>query len=77
MSGMEPIGRMLLILGGVLVVLGLVFLLGGKLPWLGKLPGDIRIQRGNWSCSFPLVTSLLLSLLLTIILNVIVRLLRK
>ncbi len=77
MTGMEGFGRMLLLMGGVLVVLGLVVLLAGRIPFLGRLPGDIRIQRGNFSCSVPLATSLLLSLVLTVVLNVILRLLRK
>jgi len=77
MPGGADLGRMLLILGGVLVLLGLLVTLGGKIPWLGKLPGDIHLQRGNLSCSFPIVTSLLLSLILTVLLNIILRLLRK
>lgn len=77
MPGGADFGRMLLILGGFLCLLGLLFLLSSKIPWLGRLPGDIHIQRGNWSCSFPLVTSLLLSLVLTVLLNLILRLWRK
>jgi len=49
----------------------------GRLPWVGRLPGDIRIQRDGVSCFIPLATSLLLSLALTVILNVLVRLLNK
>jgi hypothetical protein len=44
---------------------------------IGRLPGDIRIERDNFSCSFPIVTSILLSIILTIALNVIVRFLNK
>jgi membrane protein implicated in regulation of membrane protease activity len=77
MPGGADLGRMLLILGGFLCLLGLLLLLSSKIPWLGRLPGDIHIQRGNWSCSFPLVTSLVLSLLLTVLLNLILRLWRK
>jgi hypothetical protein len=77
MPGLEDLGRMLLILGGVIVLLGLLLMLGGKLPFLGRLPGDIHIQRGNISCTFPLVTSLLLSIILTVIINIVLRLLRK
>lgn len=77
MTGMEALGRMLLIVGGLLVLVGLVLLLANKLPFIGRLPGDIHIQRENWSCTFPLATSLLLSLLLTILLNVLLRVLRK
>ena len=71
------LGRMLLILGGILALAGLVLTLGPKIPFLGRLPGDIRVQRENFSCSFPLATSLLLSLVLTLLLNVVLRVLRK
>ena len=74
---MQDLGRMLLILGGVLVVVGLVLAVAGRLPFLGRLPGDIRIERENVTCVVPLATSLLLSLLLTIVLNIVLRLLRK
>jgi hypothetical protein len=46
---------------------GVVLVFAGRVPWLGRLPGDIHIERGNWSFHFPIVTSLLLSLVLTII----------
>lgn len=57
-------------LGGLLLVLGAFFTFFGRLFHLGRLPGDILIQRGNFTFYFPLVTSLVLSLLLTLILNV-------
>jgi hypothetical protein len=41
--------------------------LSGKVPWLGRLPGDIHIQRGNWSFYFPLVTCLIVSIVLTLL----------
>jgi hypothetical protein len=63
---------MLVLLGVVLVVLGgMLWLggaLGGKVPFLGRLPGDIHVQRGNWSFYFPLTTSIILSIVLTLIL---------
>ena len=73
MPGMQELGRLLLIMGGMLLVIGLLLTLGGRIPFLGRLPGDIRIQQGNVSCFIPLATSLLLSVLLTILLNVILR----
>ena len=76
MPGMQELGRLLLVLGGVLLVVGLLLTLGGRIPFLGRLPGDIRIQRDNVSCFIPLATSLLLSILLTILLNIILRLRR-
>jgi hypothetical protein len=66
-DGMPDIGRMLIVLGAVLLLIGLAFSLGGKLPWLGRLPGDIVWRRGNATFYFPIVTCLLLSLLLTLI----------
>ena len=74
---MEQLGRTLLIMGGLLALVGGLLLIGSKVPFLGHLPGDIRIERGNLSCFFPLATSLLISLLLTIVLNIVLRLLQK
>jgi hypothetical protein len=65
---MSDIGRLLLVLGGVLVVLGLVLTFAGRVPWLGRLPGDVVYRRGNVTFYFPLATSIILSLLLTLIL---------
>jgi hypothetical protein len=66
-----PLGKMLLGFGAVLVLLGVVLLvagnLSGKVPWLGRLPGDIHIERGSWSFYFPLATCLVLSLVLTLL----------
>ena len=69
MSGLSELGRVVLVVGVVLVVAGLVLMIGGKVPWLGRLPGDITIQRGNSRFYFPLVTCLLLSLLVTLVLR--------
>lgn len=70
------LGRMLLFAAGVLALLGVLFLVGSRLPWLGHLPGDIRLQGERLSCSLPLATSLLLSLILTAVLNILLRLFR-
>ena len=75
--GTEQIGRLLLIAGGAIFLLGLVFLVGSKVPFLGQLPGDVRIERENTSCFVPLASSLLISLLLTFVLNLVIRLLHK
>jgi len=54
-----------------MVCLGLILLvagnLSGRIPWLGRLPGDIHIQRGNWSLYFPLATCLVISVVLTLL----------
>ena len=77
MNGLDNLGRMLLIIGGGIFLLGLLLTLLGKIPFLGKLPGDIVIRRGNFTLYMPILTSILLSLLLTVVLNVIVRLFRR
>ena len=67
MQGMESLARMLILFGLVLAVVGGLILFVGKVPYIGKLPGDIYIQRKNFSFYFPLTTSILLSILLTIL----------
>ena len=71
------IGRMLLIFGAIFVVLGFIFLLIGRVPWLGKLPGDIFIRRGDSSFYFPLVTCIVISVIVTTPANVVIWLLNK
>jgi membrane protein implicated in regulation of membrane protease activity len=70
---MPEIGKVLIIVGGLVVIVGLVLTLGLRIPFLGKLPGDISIDRGNVHIYFPIVTCLLLSLVLTLLLNVFFR----
>ncbi len=70
---LEGLGRLLIYLGGGLLLLGLLLVLVGKLPGLGRLPGDIVIQRENLTVYIPLGTMLLVSLLLTLILNLLSR----
>ena len=60
-------GRALLVLGTALVLLGAVLTWGPKVPWLGRLPGDIRFGGSNWKVYVPLGTSLLLSLVLSLL----------
>jgi hypothetical protein len=64
----STIGKMLIIVGGAVVLLGAVILLAGRVPWLGRLPGDINIEREGFRFHFPIVTCLILSALLTAIL---------
>lgn len=66
---MSEFGKMLVIFGLVMVGLGLILLYGAKIPWLGKLPGDITIKRENFTFYFPLATSLILSIILTLLLS--------
>jgi hypothetical protein len=65
---MSDLGRMLIVLGVVVALLGVVLVLAGRVPWLGRLPGDLHVQRDGWSFHFPLGTSILLSLVLTVLL---------
>jgi len=67
MSPLEQLGRLLLIFGVLMGILGLILMLAPKIPFVGRLPGDIYIKRGNFTFYFPLVTCILLSLLLTLI----------
>ncbi len=64
-DGMQQIGKVMLVAGVVFVAVGALFMLSGKIPLLGKLPGDITIQRKNFTFYFPLATSILISILLT------------
>lgn len=71
-------GRALMILGiALLLIGGVVYLLGRAGISFGRLPGDIRIERGNLTCVIALGTSILLSVALTVILNLLARVLRK
>ena len=65
---MSDLGRFLIVIGVILVIAGAVVLVAPKIPWLGKLPGDISFKRGNVSFYFPLGTCILISIILTLIL---------
>jgi len=62
------IGKTLLIAGILLSVLGVLLILSEKMPWIGRLPGDILIQKKNFTFYFPIATSILLSIILSLIL---------
>lgn len=62
-----PPGKILILLGVVLILAGLFLTYAGRIPLLGKLPGDIRIQRENFSFYFPLASCLLISALVSLI----------
>jgi hypothetical protein len=68
-DGADGIGRLLIIGGVILAVVGVVIVLAPNIPFLGRLPGDIRIDNGNVKVFIPLGTMLLISLILTLILN--------
>jgi uncharacterized membrane protein YkgB len=70
---MQELGRFLVLVGVIVVVVGVLLLIAGRLPWLGRLPGDVVVQRGPVTFYFPIVTSLVLSVVLTILLNLVGR----
>ncbi len=72
----DDLGRMLVFLGGTLLLVGLLLILADRLPGLGRLPGDIVIERDNWTLYMPLGTMILLSVLLTVLFNLVARLWR-
>jgi len=74
---MEGIGKILLIAGGIIVILGLVLIFSQHIPFLGKLPGDIFVKKDGFSFYFPIVTFLILGVLITIIVNVILYFLHR
>lgn len=67
MQPVRDLGRLLIVFGAILVVVGLLLTVGGRIG-LGKLPGDIVYRRGNFSFYFPLMTSILLSIVLSLLL---------
>jgi hypothetical protein len=64
---MPELGKFLVILGVVIIVLGLLLWSGAGTGWLGRLPGDIRIERGNSAFYFPIITCIIISIVLSLI----------
>ncbi len=65
---MQDAGKFLIITGIIIVAVGALLFITGKIPWIGKLPGDIVVQRKNFTFYFPLATSILLSIIISLIL---------
>jgi hypothetical protein len=65
---MSALGKMLIVFGVIMVAIGAILLVAPKIPWLGKLPGDITYQGKGFTFYFPLATCILLSLVLSLIL---------
>jgi len=61
-------GKILIAAGIILVAAGILFLFGGRIPFLGKLPGDIYIKNKNFTFYFPIVTTLIISIIISLIL---------
>ena len=66
MVGLGPLGKMLILLGVFIILIGLLLVIGEKIPWIGRLPGDIIIRKKNFTLYFPIVTSILISIILTL-----------
>ena len=66
---MPGLGRLLMVVGVIAFLAGVVLMLAPRIPWLGRLPGDIVINRGPVSVYFPLATSIVISIVLTLLLN--------
>jgi hypothetical protein len=64
---MNGFGKTLIYLGLLLVIVGVVFSLAGRLPWLGHLPGDISIQKDRFSFYFPITTCILISIIVSLV----------
>lgn len=63
-------GRILILVGIALILVGLLMTIGNKLPWIGKLPGDIIIKKDHFSFYFPLTSSIIVSVILTLLLYI-------
>ena len=64
---MPEIGKVLVVVGAVMLLLGLALWSGFGAGWLGRLPGDIRVERGNFGFYFPVVTCIILSIVLSLL----------
>jgi hypothetical protein len=69
----QHLGKLIIVLGVFLVVIGALIALAPGIPYIGRLPGDIYIKRDRFTVYFPLVSSILISAILTLILNFIFR----
>ncbi len=66
-DGMQHIGRILLLIGIIIAVIGGIILIAGRIPGIGRLPGDIVIQKKNFTFYFPLATSIIISIILSLL----------
>ena len=73
MNTLAPVGKILLIAGIILVIIGIVIAYGPGIPFIGRLPGDIYVKRDNFSFYFPITSSIIISIILTLIFSLIRR----
>lgn len=64
---MSAVGKILVMAGLVMVAVGVLLVFSDRVPWLGRLPGDIFVRKGNFTFYFPLATSIIISIVLSII----------
>jgi hypothetical protein len=64
---MAGLGKSVIIAGIIIIVLGIIITFAGKIPWLGRLPGDIYIKRNNFTFYFPVVTCIILSIIISFV----------
>jgi hypothetical protein len=67
MFGLGALGKMLVLLGVFIILMGLLLMVGDKIPWVGRLPGDIVIKKEKFTFYFPLATCILISIFLTLL----------
>lgn len=65
---MHGLGKSLIVMGLLIALVGVILTFAGKIPWLGRLPGDIYVKRDNFTFYFPLATSIIVSVVLSLIL---------
>ena len=65
MGELSAFGKILIFIGIIMIVVGGLFLFGIKIPFIGRLPGDIAIQRKNFSFYFPITTGIIISIILS------------
>lgn len=69
MGELGSLGKFLIVIGAITIVVGIFLMFGNKIPFIGKLPGDISVQKKNFSFYFPITTCIIISVIITIILR--------
>ncbi len=70
---MPEVGKLLIVVGGLILVVGLFLVAGWRIPFLGRLPGDLSFSRGNTHVYIPLASGIIISVILTVLLNLFFR----
>lgn len=74
---MDDLAKVIVAVGLAITLTGALLFVVGRVPGLGRLPGDLTFQSGGFTCFVPIATSIILSIVLTLVLNVVVRLIGK